>query len=336
MPMSAAAGALRTIISAQAAQRWQAIDPLLPAPGNLPSGCGAEFIVAGADGQLAAYGTCEHWEGEPGTLELAWGAARRFRLTTQIAGPDVANALDQLLSLWRDHLAGVPGTDGEDTAAVVSWPSRDIDGVAALRRHGLTPMIVFAARATPAGPPRPRRPDPAESMVPASGTAAGGVRIRRAGADDIEVVTHLGMEVFRYDARFGGVIERPGTAEAMRCEAAALLAGPRAWTWLAERDGKAVGMLTAHKPESAGSLAPLVRPAPAAYLFLAFIRAEERGSGIGTALVTELHREIDSAAVAVTLVDYEQANPLSVPFWSQHGYRPLWASWEARPARAIR
>jgi hypothetical protein len=120
MPMSVAAGDPRPIISAQAAQRWQAIDPLLPAPGKLPSGCGAELIVAGADGQAAAYGTCEHWEGEPGTLELAWGAARRFRLTTQMAGADVANALDQLLSLWRDHLADVPGAEGEDTAAVVS------------------------------------------------------------------------------------------------------------------------------------------------------------------------------------------------------------------------
>lgn len=333
--MSAAAGDPRPIISAQAAQRWQAIDPLLPAPGKLPSGCGAELIVAGADGQPAAYGTCEHWEGEPGTLELAWGAARRFRLTTQIAGADVANALDQLLSLWRDHLADVPGAEGEDTAAVVSWPSRDIDGIATLRRHGLTPMLVFAARATPAGPPR-RAARPARSTLPATGSAAEGARIRRAGAADIDVVNHLAMEVFRYDERLGGVIERPGTADAMRREAAALLAGPQAWTWLAERDGKTVGMLTAHKPESAGSLAPLVRPAAAAYLFLAFIVAGERGSGIGSALVAELHREIDSAAVAVTLVDYEPANPLSVPFWSQHGYRPLWTSWEARPARAIR
>jgi len=27
--------------------------------------------------------------------------------------------------------------------------------------------------------------------------------------------------------------------------------------------------------------------------------------------------------------------PMS-PFWSQQGYRPLWHSWEARPARSIR
>jgi hypothetical protein len=36
------------------------------------------------------------------------------------------------------------------------------------------------------------------------------------------------------------------------------------------------------------------------------------------------------------LLHYEQANPLSGPFWSHRGYRPLWTSWEARPARVIR
>jgi len=40
--------------------------------------------------------------------------------------------------------------------------------------------------------------------------------------------------------------------------------------------------------------------------------------------------------VRVTLLHYEQVNPLSAPFWSQQGYRPLWITWEARPARAIR
>jgi hypothetical protein len=49
-----------------------------------------------------------------------------------------------------------------------------------------------------------------------------------------------------------------------------------------------------------------------------------------------LHREIEDAGVAVTLLHYEQTNPLSVPFWSQQGYRPLWTSWEAKPAQTLR
>jgi hypothetical protein len=40
--------------------------------------------------------------------------------------------------------------------------------------------------------------------------------------------------------------------------------------------------------------------------------------------------------VAVTLLHYAVPNPLSVPFWSARGYRPLWTVWEARPAGTLR
>jgi len=34
---------------------------------------------------------------------------------------------------------------------------------------------------------------------------------------------------------------------------------------------------------------------------------------------------------------YSLLNPLSVPFWSQQGYRPLWTSWQAlgRPGHPL-
>ncbi len=335
--MSAVAGDTASIVSAQVMRRWQAIDPLLPVPGASSPGCGTRLIVAGSGGQPAAIGTCDHWEAAPGSLDLSWGAARRFQLTAQVAGPDVANALDKLLSLWRDHLACVPGADDEDTAAVVTWPSRDIDGIATLLRRGLVPLEVIAARTTrrhPAGPPR--RADVAGGAALAAGTAAEGLRIRRAGPPDIDAVVRLGLEVVRFDAHFGGVTERPDTADALRREAAWLVPGPEAWTWLAERDGTAIGMLAAQRPESAGWIAPMAGPAPVAYLMLMFVLPGERGSGVGAALVDRLHSEIDAAGVAVTLLHYAQFNPLSAPFWNQQGYRPLWTSWEARAARAIR
>jgi hypothetical protein len=53
-------------------------------------------------------------------------------------------------------------------------------------------------------------------------------------------------------------------------------------------------------------------------------------------MVERLNREIDAAGAAITLLHYAQLNPLSVPFWSQQGYRPLWTSWETKPARSIR
>jgi hypothetical protein len=99
-----AAGSNADDVRAQVGRRWQAIDPLLPLPVAPSPGCGTELVVAGRGGQPAATGTCEHWEAAPGSLDLAWGAARQFLLTPRITGPDVAGALDGLLPLWRDHL----------------------------------------------------------------------------------------------------------------------------------------------------------------------------------------------------------------------------------------
>lgn len=312
--MSVRAGQDASAITALVARRWASLDQLLPVP---PALAGGELLsVAGAVGR------CEHWAGEPGSLDLAWGAARRFQLDPQVAGPDVRGALDALLTQWREHLAGVPGAGEDDTAAVVPWPSRDIAGHRVLLEHGLIPLAVIAAR--PAGRAgRAAPPDP-------------GLQIRPAGPADLDSVVALGMETIRYDAHFGTVIERPDTAAALRREAAARLDGPAPWTWLAEQDGQPAGLLYAQGPGQAGWIAPLVRPAPVAYLELMAVLPGARGAGVGAALAAVYHAAADAAGVAVTLLHYEQMNPLSVPFWGQQGYRPLWTDWEARPAAALR
>jgi len=331
--MAAVAGNAGTSIGALVMQRWQKIDPLLPVPGPLPRGCGAEFTIAGGTSEPAAAATCEHVEAAPGSLDTAWGTAHRFQFAPQITGPDIGGTLDRLLGQWRDHLAGLPGTDSQDTAAVINWPSRDIDGVKALVRRGFAPLAVVAARTTGRHPGGPAgRPDGAGG----NGPTLAGVRIRRAGPADIDAVVRLGLEVIRYDAHFGNGGERPDTVGALRHEADEMLAGPEPWIWLAERDEQAVGLLAAQRPELAGWIAPLVRHGPVAYLMLMFVAPGERASGIGAELVARLHKDVHAAGVPVTLLHYEQVNPLSAPFWSQQGYRPLWLTWEARPARAIR
>jgi GNAT superfamily N-acetyltransferase len=335
MLMSAVAGNAGTSIGTLVLRRWQEIDPLLPEPGPLPPGCGAEFTIAGGAGEPAAAATCAHFEAAPGSLDTAWGTARRFQLAPQIIGPDIGGTLDRLLVQWRDHLAGLPGTDSQDTAAVVNWPSRDIDGVKALVRRGFAPLAVVAARTAgrhPGGPAGRTAPDESGR----DRLARAGIRLRRAGPADIDAVVRLGLEVIRYDAHFGNGSERPDTVGALRHEADEMLAGPEPWMWLAERDSQAIGLLAAQRPELAGWIAPLVRQAPVAYLMLMFVAPGERASGIGAELVARLHADVAAAGVPVTLLHYEQVNPLSAPFWSQQGYRPLWLAWEARPARAIR
>jgi GNAT superfamily N-acetyltransferase len=329
-----------TAVAARVAARWRSLDPLLPRPGPLPPGCGVPLIAAGAARRPAAVAACEHWQGEPGSLDLVWGAAHRFRLTALAAGPRPARGLDALLSRWRDHLADVPEAEGEDTAAVVTWPSRDVAGVPVLLRHGLAPLAVMAARVTGrrAGTDRPGLPGgavPAGDVV-LRGEPGAAAAIRRAGPGDAAAVARLGLATIRFDAHFGAVTERPGTVRALRAEAARALADAEPWIWLAERDGGPAGMIWVQPPGTASWIAPMTSLASAAYVLLAGVAADERGRGIGAALAERAHHQIAAANVAVTLLHHAGPSPLSAPFWAGQGYRPLWTEWHARPARTLR
>lgn len=312
----------RASVSEQVGRRWRVADPLLPQPAVLSGGCGARLEVDGPDGTQVAAGACVHRTADPGSLDLAWGAAHRFQLTARVVGPSIPAALTALLAQWRGHLAGLPESAEEDTSAVIIWPSRDIDGAAALIQAGFAPLTVIAARPAPAVVPEPAVPP--------------GVTIRRAGPDDLGTVTELGLDVIRYDSHFGAMADRPGTPRALRRALGELLISPRPWAWLAERAGQPAGLLAAETPETTGWISSMTRLGPVAYVMLAGVPAAERGRGIGAALTGYLHREVQAAGVAVTLLHYAQVNPLSPPFWSRQGYRPLWVCWETRPARSIR
>ncbi len=160
--------------------------------------------------------------------------------------------------------------------------------------------------------------------------------IRRAGPADLDAVTSLGLGLVCYDAYFGSVILRPDSESLLREASAGLLASPEPWVWLAERAGVPVGLLAAEPPEVAQWLAPLTSASPVAYLQQGFARPAERGSGIGALLTAEFHAQLRRARVPLALLHYSQVNPLSAPFWSQQGYRPLWTTWQARPARTLR
>lgn len=309
------------------ARRWRRIDPLLPEPEPLDGNCRANLIVPGKTGRAAAVGWCRHHQTEAEAAELTWRARTQFWLTAQVAGdpeePALGTGLDELLVRWRAHLATEPATATADSQAAIRWPSRDVAGARALLRHGLKPLTVIAAR-------------PAGRAMPDAASGRGGLRIRLAGPADVAAVTALSLDVIRFDQHFGSARMRPHTERLEQLAVTETLAQPEPWTWLAERDGEVAGLLVAVPPGQTGWIATAVRQRPVAYLATMSVRPDERGSGVGTALVAMLHRELDAAGVAVTLVHHAQLNPLSVPFWSRMGYRPLWASWETRPASALR
>jgi len=305
-------------------RRWQGLDRLLPLRAELPEGCAAPFVATGANGRPAGLAACRHERVKSGTLSQTWGTADRFSLVARLREADTSAALDDLIGQWRDHLADLPGTGADDTAAMITWPARDVSGVTTLLRHGLQPITVIAvrpARAEAAGP----RPAGSESLV-----------IREAGPADLDVVTELEMGVIRYDALFGAAILRPATEELVRAETQAALAVRPARAWLAERDGEPVGLIHVQPPEESRWITGMTRAGVTVYLQTMFVRPGDRGGGVGEALVRQLHAVLDARGVDTTLLHYAQLNPLSAPFWSRMGYRPLWTGWEVRPAASLR
>jgi GNAT superfamily N-acetyltransferase len=310
-------------INKAAAKRWRHLDPLLPEPSDLPEGCMAPLLALGDNSRPSGLGVCRHQHVAADTLAQTWGTATKFVLSMRLRGPDVAAAADDLLTQWRDHLSAQPEAKADDTAAIVNWPARDVTGVLALLRHGLQPLTVIAVR--PKARPANVGTAPPEGLV-----------IRPATADDLDAVAELELGVVRYDAHFGGSIPRPATEALVRAETQAALAKRPGWTWLAEQDGQPVALTVVEPPAAATWIAGMTRTGATAYLQTMFVRPDERSGGIGAALVRHVHGELDARGIDLTLLHYSQVNPLSAPFWHRMGYRPLWSTWEARPAATLR
>ena len=304
-------------------RRWRSLDPLLPEPRDLPEGCMPPLVVRGNNGRPAGLGVCLHQQIPADSVQQAWSPANQYLLRARLRGPDLLPAADELLTLWRDHLAGIPEAREEDTVAMINWPSRDVAGVRALVRHGLQPMTVIAAR--------PAR----REMAPGPDVPAGLV-IRAAGPGDLEAVTELELGVINWDAQFDVGIPRPATEQLIRRDSMASLSRPSPWTWLAERDGRPVGLVVLQRPQEAAWMAGMTGVTGAAYLATLFVRPDERGGGVGAALVKRAHDELDAHSIPLTLLHYAQVNPVSAPFWNRMGYRPLWTAWDVRPAAALR
>jgi GNAT superfamily N-acetyltransferase len=306
-------------------KRWRHLDPLLPERSDLPEGCMPPLLARGDNSRPSGLGVCRHEYVAADTLAQTWGAATKFVLSMRLRGPDIQAAAGDLLTQWRDHLTSQAEARKDDTAAIVNWPARDVTGVPALLRHGLQPLTVIAVRpkARPAG-----RSSPASTQT--------GLVIRPAGPDDLDAVAELEVGVVRYDANFGGSIPRPATEALVRAETQAALAKRPGWTWLAEQDGQPVALTVVEPPAAATWIAGVTRTGATAYLQTMFVRPDERSGGIGAALVRHVHGELDARGIDLTLLHYSQVNPLSVPFWHRMGYRPLWSTWEARPAATLR
>lgn len=255
---------------------------------------------------------------DPREFMSCFAALRQHSVQVRVAGPDPAAALDELLSTWSTQIAADDPTEIE-TAAQITWPSRDTAAVPALVRHGFTPSSAVAVhiRVVPAP-----KPDPS-------------ITIRAAGPEDLESVLALQMAELRYDEQFGVCTIRENTEEALRELLRASLAKRNGTRMLALRGREPVGLAIVDLPPETEWLTSLIDASRVGYLQCLMVRADVRGSGIGRHLVQAAHRRLGDAAVDAIALHYAIANPRSTPFWHAQGYRPLWTHWTNRPGATM-
>jgi GNAT superfamily N-acetyltransferase len=304
-------------LTAAHADRLVHIDPLLPVP-EMPRSDDSTELFGVTLGDTRAIGVATRRVLDPAQQGATWGALRQYRLAVQLAGTDdLDQAVDQLLGDWSARIARFAKPDDPDASAIVCVPSRDTAPVAALLRHGFAPLLVCAVR--PGGRPVP----------PAS---PDGVRIRPATIDDLDAATALYVELIDHDAPFGTVVRRPSTAANGRELLAEVLGRARTSAWLAERSGVPVGLLAVDYTLDPSWARTVINTPSVGFVASLYVRASERGGGIGSALVAVGHRALDDAGLAMTLLHHTLPNPRSTPFWYSHGYRPLWTYWRRQPA----
>lgn len=148
------------------------------------------------------------------------------------------------------------------------------------------------------------------------------IELRRAGPDDLDIVMDVAELVAAHQARspvYG--VTLPEHRAEWRAEYAQLLADPAVYLWIAVRAGVALGFAM-FTPQEAGDQALYV-PERCCDLLLAGTREEQRGQGVGRALVAQGLAAARDAGYAYCAVDWRTTNLLASRFWPRQGFRPV-------------
>ncbi|VVJ21139.1 Uncharacterised protein [Amycolatopsis camponoti] len=293
--------------------RFAAVDALLPPAA--PPAEGQRLDVATADGTRIT-GVLQRHRSAPGDVTMLWAAADVRQLFPYF-GATGTEGVDLLLRALKGVLEAEE--IGDDSSCVVLWPSRDAEAIRAFLDHGLVPLSAVGVRtAPPVG-------------------AAPAVAVRRARPDDFAAALELAAATFDYT----GLVAAPRRANTAELLAPALrdaLAEDEPAVWLAEEDGeiRAVAHCAWIDATPGSEAAELLPPGRWGYVNNVVTAPGERGGGFGRALMAHVHRELHRGGASRTYLYYNPTNPLASVFWHRQGYRPLWTSWEVRPASALR
>lgn len=299
--------------------RFERVDPMLPEAAAPPEG---HVLTAALSRGDRIAGVLTHSSFAPGTATTLWSALELFELHPLLGAAGEAG-MDALLREWRHVLDR--RQVGADSACLLTWPSRDAEAARPLMAHGFTPLTCLAVRSVRAG-------DLAEAPA-----RRAGVTVRRATATDLDVVLALEMAELAYSALVGAAIVRPDAGAVKRAALTRHL-GQGDPIWLAEHDGVVVGVahcrLLDVTPD--GLTGVRLRPGRWGYVNCVSVTDAARGGGVGRELMSVAHHELHRRGATGTFLYYNPPNPLASVFWARQGYRPLWTSWELRPASALR
>jgi len=285
--------------------RLRQVRPELPAAFTQPSAClpllqalreaeGSHGVVALDDaGKLVGYLLGMH------RTEEIWGRACWSPIEGQAlaAGVD-AESIRDLYAAWADHFVG-----RGIFRHYVHAPADDQDLLAAWFRTGFGLMQAHAAREIP--------PD----VVAPTGTA---FTIRRAGsadADLLDPIFPLIPAALMQSPAYA--ISPPERFENLRRDYEGDLDDPAARYWLAEEDGKALGLVAFWEPEPAPML-----PEGATEMAVAMTLKPARQRGVIRALIETAWADAYARGIRWVATDWRTASLPTHRSWTALGYRP--------------
>jgi GNAT superfamily N-acetyltransferase len=150
-----------------------------------------------------------------------------------------------------------------------------------------------------------------------------GLTIRLATAADHDAVFELDSALVRHEALSPVFMPYPTPAaeQEWRSDLGLSLRDPKLRFWLAELDGRPVGLLNVNPPPL--HISPLLTPEGMVNIFAASVVPDLRGSGIGGALLRHALDAERDAGHRWCRMSWMTANLYSSRFWSRHGFEPV-------------
>jgi ribosomal protein S18 acetylase RimI-like enzyme len=193
-------------------------------------------------------------------------------------------------------------------AHYVQIPAGDDDVVDAWASVGFGRDMGWGLRDTTTFEPAPQPP---------------GLTIRRATPDDLDIVFDLDAALVRHESRSPVFMPYPTLAaeREWRQDLGYSLADPNLRYWLAEVNGQPAGLLNVNPPPL--HISPLLTPDGMVNIFAASVVPEQRGSGVGGALLAHALEAARDDGHQWCRMSWMTANLYSSHFWSRHGFNPV-------------